>query len=117
MLYSRSLFVIYFIFMASLVVQLIKNPPAMQETWVQSLDWEDPLEKGEVTHSSISAWRSPWIQSMDSTKSWTRLSDFHFHFIFIVVCMCQLPFPSLYFPFSPCNHKFVFYICDSISVL
>ena len=50
---------------ASLVVQLIKNPPAMWETWVQSLGWEDPLEKGKATHSSILAWRIPWtIQSM-----------------------------------------------------
>ena len=38
---------------ASLVAQLVKNPPAMQETWVRSLDWEDPLEKGMTTHSSI----------------------------------------------------------------
>ena len=38
---------------ASLVVQLVKNPPAMWETWVQSLGWEDPLEKGKATHSSI----------------------------------------------------------------
>ena len=44
----------------SLVAQLVKNPPAMQETWVQSLDWEDPLEKGKATHSSILAWRNPW---------------------------------------------------------
>ena len=45
---------------ASLVAQLVKNPPAMQETWVQSLGWEDPLEKGKATHSSILAWRTPW---------------------------------------------------------
>ena len=45
---------------ASLVVQLVKNLPAMQETWVQSLGWEDPLEKGKATHSSILAWRIPW---------------------------------------------------------
>ena len=45
---------------ASLVAQLVKNPPAMQETWVQSLSWEDPLEKGKATHSSILAWRIPW---------------------------------------------------------
>ena len=44
----------------SLVAQLVKNPPAMQETWVQSLGWEDPQEKGTVTHSSILAWRIPW---------------------------------------------------------
>ena len=46
---------------ASLVAQLVKNPPAMQETWVRSLDWEDALEKGMATHSSILAWRIPWI--------------------------------------------------------
>ena len=45
---------------ASLVAQLVKNPPAMRETWVQSLHWEDPLEKGKATHSSILAWRIPW---------------------------------------------------------
>ena len=45
---------------ASLVVQLVKNPPAMQETWAWSLGWEDPLEKGMAAHSSILAWRIPW---------------------------------------------------------
>ena len=45
---------------ASLVGQLVKNPPAMWETWVRSLGWEDPLEKGKATHSSILAWRIPW---------------------------------------------------------
>ena len=45
---------------ASLVAQLVKNLPLMQETWVQSLGWEDPLEKGTATHSSILAWRIPW---------------------------------------------------------
>ena len=45
---------------ASLVAQLVKNLPAMRETWVQSLGWEDPLEKGTTIHSSILAWRIPW---------------------------------------------------------
>ena len=45
---------------ASLVAQLVKNPPAMWETWVQSLGWEDLLEWGNVTHSSMLAWRIPW---------------------------------------------------------
>ena len=45
---------------ASLVAQLVKNPSAMQETWVQSLGWEDPLEKGKANHSSILAWSIPW---------------------------------------------------------
>ena len=44
---------------ASLVAQLGKNPPAMQETWIRSLGWEDPLQKGKATHSSILAWRTP----------------------------------------------------------
>ena len=45
---------------ASLVAQLAKNPPAMRETWVQSLGWEEPLVKRKATHSSILAWRIPW---------------------------------------------------------
>ena len=45
---------------ASLIAQLVKNPPAMQETPVRFLGWEDPLEKGNATHSSILAWRIPW---------------------------------------------------------
>ena len=44
----------------SLMAQLVKNLPAMQETWVRSLSWEDPLEKGMATHFSILAWRIPW---------------------------------------------------------
>ena len=46
--------------MTSLLAQLVKNPPAMQETLVRSLGWEDPLEKGTATHSSVLAWRIPW---------------------------------------------------------
>ena len=41
---------------------MIKNPPAMEETWVQSLGWEDPLEKGTVTHFSILTWKFPWTE-------------------------------------------------------
>ena len=44
------------------MAQMVKNPPAMQETWVQSLGWEDPLEKEMKTHSSILAWRLPWTE-------------------------------------------------------
>ena len=44
----------------SLVAQLVNNPPAMRETWVRALDWEDPLEKGKATHSIILAWRILW---------------------------------------------------------
>ena len=45
---------------AFLVAQLVKNPPAMWETCVQSMSWEDPLEKGKATHFSILAWRTSW---------------------------------------------------------
>ena len=48
---------------------MIKNLPAMQETWVQSLDEEDPLEKGMSTHSSILAWRIPWTEEPCELKS------------------------------------------------
>ena len=44
----------------SFVAQLVKNQPAVRESWVRSLGWEDPLEKGKTTHSSILAWRIPW---------------------------------------------------------
>ena len=64
---------------ASLVAQLIKNPPAMRETRVRSLGWEDPLEKGKATYSSILAWRIPCIVH-GVAKSRTWLSNFHFHF-------------------------------------
>ena len=95
---------------AFLVAQMVKNPPATRETWVPSLDWEDPLEKRKATHSSILAWRIQWtVQSiregngnplqysclenpMDRgawwaavhavAKSRTRLSDFTFTFHF-----------------------------------
>ena len=53
----------------SLVAQLVKNLPAMQETWVQSLDWEDLVEKGKAAHSSVLAWRILWtVQSMGSQR-------------------------------------------------
>ena len=55
---------------ASLVPQLVQNPPSVWETWVPSLGWEDPLEKGTATHSSILAWRIPWtIQSLVSQRT------------------------------------------------
>jgi len=57
------------------VAQLVKNPPAMWETWVLSLGWEDPLEKGKATHSSILVWRIPW--TIVHANSRAQLSDFH----------------------------------------
>ena len=60
---------------ASLVAQMVKNLPAMQETWVPSLGREDPLEKGMETHSSILAWRIPWTEEPDGLQSmgWQRV--------------------------------------------
>ena len=66
---------------ASLVAQTIKNPPTVWDTWVQSLDWEDPLEEGMATHSSILAWRIPmdrgaWRAAVHGVaQSQTRLGD------------------------------------------
>ena len=74
----------YTVLWAALVAQMVKNPPAIWETWVQSLGWEDPLEESMATHSSILAWRSPWTEEPGGlqgrhnhgvTKSWAQLSD------------------------------------------
>ena len=69
---------------------MVKNLPATQETWVQSLGWEDLLEKGMATHSNILAWRIPWTEEPGGlhtvhgvTESQTGLSDSHAH---IYVC-------------------------------
>ena len=70
----------YSIAWATLVAQTVKNPPAMRGTWVRSLGWEDPLEEGMATHSSILAWKNPWteepgrLQSMGIIKNQTRLN-------------------------------------------
>ena len=56
----------------SLIAQMVKNLPAMQGTQVQSLGWEDPLEKGMATHFSILAWRIPWIEELGVIKSQTQ---------------------------------------------
>ena len=52
-----------------LVAQTVKNLPSLQETWVRSLNWEDPLEKGMATHSSILAWRIPWTEKPGGLQS------------------------------------------------
>ena len=70
---------------------MVKNPPAMQETWVQSLGQEDPLEKGMTTHFSILAWRIPWAEEpgakpwgcKESDNTFFFFSFFKFYFIFL----------------------------------
>ena len=67
---------------ASLVVQMVKNLPAMLETWVWSQGWEDPLEEGMATHSSILAWRIPWSERVGldwATKPNTTHTHIHTH--------------------------------------
>ena len=54
---------------ASLVAQSVKNLPSVQEAWVRSLDWEDPMEKGMATQSSILAWGIPWTEEPDGLQS------------------------------------------------
>ena len=79
MTYPSSLYCAL-IYRASLVAQRLKRLPAMRETWVRSLGWEDPLEKEMATYSSILAWRIPWaeepgkLQSVRLQKSRTRLN-------------------------------------------
>ena len=76
---GKKIFICLYIW-ASLVAQMVKNPPAMWETWVRFLGWGDPLEEGMATHSSILAWRisidrGSWRATVHrATKNWTRLS-------------------------------------------
>ena len=68
---------------ASLVAQMVKNLPAMQETWVQSLGWEDPLEEGMAAHSSILAWRILWTVELGGPQSMglQRVATKHSHLL------------------------------------
>ena len=85
----------------SLVGQRLKHLPAMWETWVQSLSWEDPLGKEMATHSSILAWRIPWMEEPGGLQStglqrvghdWaTSLSLFHFSKVYFCICPILSP--------------------------
>ena len=61
-LHNNHMDQILILLLSFVLVQMLKNPPAMQESWVRSLGWEDPLEKGTATHSSILTWRIPWTE-------------------------------------------------------
>ena len=82
---------------ASLVAQMVKNLPAMQETWIQSLSWEGPLEKGMATHSSILAWRIPWTEEPGGILSMQLQRLRHdwetniFTFVYTVVSIQETP--------------------------
>ena len=58
--------------MTSLVAQMVKRLPTMRETWVQSLGWEDLLEKEMATHSSILAWKIPWMRRLEGYSPWSH---------------------------------------------
>ena len=68
------------------MAQLVKNLPVTWETWVLSLGWEDPLEKGKAIHFSILAWKIPWTKESDTTE---RLSHFTSHFTGVLVIGCE----------------------------
>ena len=67
----RIIFAVGLLYMGFTCGSLVKNPPAMQETWVRSLGWDlEPLEKGKATHSSILAWRIPWREESVGYSQW-----------------------------------------------
>ena len=87
---------------ASLVAQMVKNQPVLQETWVWSLGQEDPLEKGMAAHSSILAWRNPWTEpgglqsrghKVSDKTEWLMLSPYLLHPALLI--------PSAVFNFDP----------------
>ena len=92
-----------------LLSQMVKNPPAMWETWVWSLGWKDPLEKGTATHSSILAWRIPWTEEpgrLQSTGSqrvrhdWTAFTTASASYITSLTVLVV----GLWFPCPPSSH-------------
>ena len=92
---------------ASLVAQRLKRLPGMQETWVRSLSWEDPLEKEMAAHSSTLAWRIPWGRSLVGYSPWgCKESDttewLHFTFLYDW---------NVNWLFQSCDHCWVFQIC------
>ena len=98
---------------ASLVTQLVKDPPAMWETWVWSLGWEDPLEKGMATRSRFLAWRIPWSHKESDTKEQLSLS------LFKPLRLDCVPLPDPYFPSDThrisCNCFFNFLIIENFN--
>ena len=82
---------------ASLVAQLVKNVPAMWENWVQSLGWEDPLEEGMATHSSILAWRIPWTEEPVRIQSTGSQSQMPLNVYLLRFQLLNLPSPCYVF--------------------
>ena len=80
-------------FLHGLVAQLVRNPPTVQETWVRSLGWEDPLEKEMATHFSTLAWKIPWMEEPGRLQSMGSLRVRHDSvtslFTLYTLCKCQ----------------------------
>ena len=82
------------------MAQLVNNPPAMREAWVRSLGWEDPLEKGMTTHSSILAWRIPWTSPRGRKESdTTEQLSLHFKHsevdtVILLIFLVRNPIPD-----------------------
>ena len=102
---SLCVLIFFNIFRTSLVAQMVKNLLAIQDTWVQSLGWEVPLEKEMATYSSILAWRTPWAEEPGGLQSivlqrvghdWSDLALVLFNYIFV---LCHAPIITI-FPFS-----------------
>ncbi|CAI9151133.1 unnamed protein product [Rangifer tarandus platyrhynchus] len=84
----------------SIVAHMVKNPPAMQETQVQSLDWENPLEKEMATHCSILAWKIPWTEGPDSLQATgSQESDTMEQLAFSLFILLRSSFSGLTLPY------------------
>ena len=98
---------------SSLVAQLVKNLPAMRETWVGSLGWEDPLEKGKATHSNILAWRIPWgHKELDTTERLSDIQDYRVDGILQAKILECVAFPFSRGSSSPRDRTWVSGIAD-----
>ena len=100
---------------ASLVVQRLKHLPAMWETWVQSLGWEDPLEKEMATHSSLLAWRIPWMEEPGGQQSMgsQRVGhDWATSLYFFISCTLRFMILDLHMQYNDCVFLGVFQMCN-----
>ena len=83
------------------MAQMVKRPPTVRETWVQSLGWEDLLEKEMATHSSILAWKIPWTEKPGVYSPWGRkesdtTEQLHFHFRLTIIPKCSSFLPGAF---------------------
>ena len=121
-----ELVVLLSLYWTSLVVHMVKHLPTMRETWVQSLDREDPLEKEMATHSSILAWRIPWTEELGTLQSMglqsrTQLSNFtslslcHVLGYVILLSFVPCPFPSCFTSISSTPENSIGFIFKMLS--